>query len=246
MSTLQTNLVLNNKKVKFNIYDYDFYQKNEHENRIGLDIVSKCLEVDKCWEPFQTELTKEIMELEPNGIFIDVGCHLGYYSVLVDLLGCKVKSIDANENFLGLLKKTIDENNLTNIDIYQTCINESFTMNDINYQNEKITLIKIDIEGFEHFFIDKIENLLKNSIVSNMIIEISPKINDTYSDLCRKISNYGYSIYDIGLSPQRPLVQNTCHMASLEKLNVNINDIDTYIKNLPYGQSNFLFKKNIK
>ena len=33
-------------------------------------------------EPFQTEITKEILNEDKDGIFIDVGCQLGYYSSL--------------------------------------------------------------------------------------------------------------------------------------------------------------------
>ena len=63
-----------------NIFDYDTAKKN-NSNKEDLDIISKCLETHNCWEPYQTEITKEILK-DGNNIFIDIGSHLGYYSLL--------------------------------------------------------------------------------------------------------------------------------------------------------------------
>ena len=63
--------------IKMTIFDYDKYSdrfmEQTNNESIGLDIISKCLVKDKCWEPFQTEITKEILD-NYNGIFIDIGC----------------------------------------------------------------------------------------------------------------------------------------------------------------------------
>ena len=66
------------KNAKFEIFDYNYYKSNNKDNE-GLDIISKCLESnDNCWEPYQTEIIKEILK-EGNNIFIDIGHHIGYY-----------------------------------------------------------------------------------------------------------------------------------------------------------------------
>ena len=75
-------------------------------------------------------------------------------------------------------------------------------------------------------------------------MEISPKFDKVYDTLCTKLHSYGYNIYDIGLSPQRKLQQNTNHLQDLDKLMVNIDSISEYIQNIPHGQSNFLFRKS--
>jgi len=246
MQIIQTPITFNNTITKFNIFDYQYYKQRYSDQggpngHIGLDIISYCLERDKCWEPFQTEITKEILETNPDGIFIDIGCHLGYYSVLASVIGNKVKSVDACEDFLHMFKDTIKANNLTNIEIFNTTVDENFKLSDIHYDDEKIALIKVDIEGFEDELVNSIECLLDKKKILNLILEISPKLNDKYPSICRKIHNHGYKIFDLGLSHQRPLINDTSHLSDLKKLKVDMDDIEAYISGLPYGQSNFLF-----
>lgn len=49
------------------------------------------------------------------------------------------------------------------------------------------------------------EGLLENKIIENLILEISPKKRDEYSEIIELLSKKGYYIYDIGLSSQRKL-----------------------------------------
>lgn len=190
---------------------------------------------------FQTELTKEILEEDKDGLFVDVGCQLGYYSVLSSLVGVKTISVDNCESFLTLFKKTIENNNLTNITIVKELVDENFNL--LEYVSSNINLIKIDIEGSEKFLFSSIEPLLSENKIKNIIMEISPNLDNSYSHLCQKLNSYGYKIYDIGLSHQRELNQNTNHIQNIESLRININNISDYIENLEYRQSNFLFKK---
>ena len=245
--TLTSKLKFSNKEINITIFDYDKYAEKYTEQisdeSIGLDIISKCLVVDKCWEPFQTEITTEIFK-KYDGIFIDVGSHLGYYSILASVMNKEVISIDQSNIFINLFKQTINNNNLKNINTRNILINDNTKIEDVigDLNFNKISLIKIDIEGYESQAIELFEQHIKNKIVSNIILEISPKFNNSYAELCMKLYNYGYNIYDIGLSHQRQLnTGNTQHLSNLDNLKVNINNINEYIQNIKYGQSNFLF-----
>lgn len=244
-----TELILNNKHIQFHIFDYLHYSKKYKDQRfdddsVGLDIVSHCLENDRTWEPFQTEITTEILKEDKDGLFIDVGCHLGYYSTLASLIGTQTVSIDSCVSFLTLFNKTIKNNNLTNIKIVKETVDEFFNLVEHIPSNVNINLIKIDIEGSEKFLINSIDSLLAENKIKNIIMEISPKLDKNYDILCRKLHSYGYNVYDIGLSHQRQLQQNTNHLQDIDKLMINIDNITEYIQNIQYGQSNFLFRKS--
>ena len=107
--------------VLMTIFDYDEAKKKNFDGLSGggneaLDIISKCLDYDGSWEPYQTEITKEILK-NGNNVFIDVGTHLGYYSLLASVYNNKVISIERNTKFIELFKKTILDNKIENINI---------------------------------------------------------------------------------------------------------------------------------
>ena len=249
MKTKTTNISFENSNINMKIFDYRYYnnlytdQCFEDES-VGLDIISYCLEKDKCWEPFQTEITAEILKNKPNGIFIDVGCQLGYYSILSSVIGIKTISIDSCNYFLDILKETIKVNNLQNINIIDKHVDNTFNINDYVSSGDYISLIKIDIEGDEHYIINSLDIFFEHKKIQNLIIEISPKLNNTYKNICKKLNSYGFNIYDIGLSPQRKLNNNTQHLKDIHKLKIDINNIDEHLQKLPHGQSNFLFSLN--
>lgn len=223
------------------VFDYDCYTKNQ----IGYDIISKDISRFNCWEPFQTEITKEILKTGKD-IFIDIGHHLGYYSLLAAAYGNTVYSIDCNKNYIDIFKKSILLNHFNTIHMFNIYIDKKFTLNQILDKNKQIKLIKCDIEGYEIEFIDSITEQLKNKTIQYMIIEISPNFRKNYPEYVLKIKNFGYKIYDIGLSPPRRLNSENNLENMLKPCLLDINNLDDmtkYINSFKEHQSNFLFQR---
>jgi len=244
-NTKELNVDFFGKMIKMNIFDYDYYAKN-NINDEGLDIISKCLESgNNCWEPYQTEITKGILK-DGNNIFVDIGSHLGYYSLLSAALGNHVYSIDSSEVYNSLFRRSIYANRMENIKIHKKRVNERFSLDEIISSDTDIKLIKCDIEGYEIEFVDSIFDRLKNHNIENLILEISPTIRSNYPEYVLKIKNLGYNVYDIGLSPQRKL-NEYMKLSSLQDRLLQINDMEQmtrYINGFPEKQSNFLFSIN--
>lgn len=223
--------LINEKTILMKIFDWYYHDDGEK----GKDIICKCLENDQCWEPFQTELTTEILNIT-DGCFVDIGCHVGYYTVLSSLLGKKTYAFDCDYDYLELLNSTKNLNNLKNIKIFNDFIDGSYNLpNEIKQEN--ISLIKIDTEGQEFEILEKFLHL----DIPYIIAKISPKTNNTYIQMCKKMISLNYKIYNIGLSPQRKLEFNTNHLSKINNLEIDYDNIENYINNLEYGQSNFLF-----
>ncbi len=225
------------KNIPMKIYDY----ANSSENTEERDLISKFLYEDKCWKPYQTEITKEI--LSDGGTFIDIGCHIGYYSILASILKCKVISVDLNMNYITMFMKTIRANDLEPIEIKNIRIAKNTRKNNIIISNEKIKLIKISIQGNESYIIDCFNLDLKSHNIENIIMEITPKYSYHYIKTILKLYKYGYKIYDIGNSKQRTLNKNTTHLQDLEELDESdLDNLEEYLNNIEHGQTNFLFR----
>ena len=102
------------KPIKMFVFDYDYYKNNNIDNE-GLDIISRCIEgPDNCWEPFQTEITKELLK-DGKNVFVDVGSHIGYYSLLAASFGNTVCSIDNSNIYTDVYNKSILKNKFNNL-----------------------------------------------------------------------------------------------------------------------------------
>lgn len=137
------------------------------------------------WEPHITNFVKKIKTIYGIQNIIDVGANLGYHSILFSKeVSGKIFAFEPQIQNYGLLKKNIEQNNITNIVTYNLgCGDEncdikmpiiednvnwvnmgdftpnwsipekysetkSILLDEMNF-NEKIDLIKIDVQGWE-------------------------------------------------------------------------------------------------
>ncbi len=77
--------------------------------------VSYFLSKDKVWEPFETEIMKKFFK--KNTVFIDIGAHIGYYTLLCASIAKegKVFSFEPEKENFDILKENILENNFKNV-----------------------------------------------------------------------------------------------------------------------------------
>lgn len=196
------------------------------------DLVSHCIYNDHCWEPFQTEITIELFKKLKNKIFIDIGAHIGYYSLFAIFHKFKVKAYEQNSNIFQILHSNLSS--YSDAKIYNEFVTSETTLID---ENQQVGLIKIDVEGNEPSIVYGLEPYLRNNQIEALIIEISPKFRPIkeWIDLIEFLNSFGYNSYDIGLSPRRPLESNTNH---IDKLSIFDNNILYSI-----NQTNLLFMK---
>jgi hypothetical protein len=141
---------------------------------------------------------------------------------------------------MKMLQASLMLNGLDGVECRVQSCGESFSFDD----DVEVCLVKVDIEGNENHFINGIEKHLQAGKIHNLILEISPALADNYVELCKRLRGYGFKIYDIGLSPQRKLADQTRHLEELP--GTELTDIKKFIEDLLKGemkQTNFLFRK---
>jgi hypothetical protein len=231
------NIQFFNKNVHMNIYDYEYYKNDCGE---GNDIISKSFEKQYCWEPYQCELAKEILEYGDN-LCIDVGSHLGTYSIISSIYANRTIAIERNKNVNNIFRKTIKDNNLLGINVLDIYIKEDTKLEDI-IKDDNIRLLKVDVGGSENDVYSVFKTKFEKKQIDYAMFEITSKYVERYK-FVEELHKIGYKVFDIGLSKERKLVNDTEHLYSEKFLQSEIRgDFEKIIKNLSNGQSNFLFR----
>lgn len=87
-----------------------------------VDFISKNIINNNCWEPNITSLFIELLKGKSDNIVFDVGCNIGYFSLISAKYSSKVYSFDANEQNINLLNLSKKINNINNIEVKNVAI----------------------------------------------------------------------------------------------------------------------------
>ena len=184
-----TRIVVDTDLGEMTVYDWNQY-KNFNGYCTGQDDVSRTLINTGSWENQITKLISSILINEMiNGIFIDVGCNVGWYSRLARQLGYKVMAYDGDKEHLELMSANAPGSIGNNIWFDNQVKAYSKT--------EPITLMKCDIEGNEQFAFKYFERCFKDKLVKNLVMEVSPVFNNSYPELVNNIVGCGYEAIEV-------------------------------------------------
>jgi len=233
---LFTNFHLNNKIIKLCIFDFDHYE-NEKIHNEGLDIISKCIKEKNCWQKIESEILIEILK-DGNNLFIDLGCHIGYYSVLASLYNNKSIAVDINKGYLECLHKTVMENYLNNIRIKRIDINNIEKRTEIT-KKEKIRCIKISLNGNELIALSMFKHMLKKKTIDYLIVNYKTD-TEGFVFFLKIITGFGYNLYDIGLSNNDEIYEKSGHLNNLDKYEIKNDNILNYFKKLKTKETTLL------
>lgn len=241
----------------FNIYA--FPERYLPSGKLYNDGVTTQINDFKCWEPFETELIIECLRQEQSdkGVVLDIGAHIGYYTLLSAKLGFTTFAFESDQDLGLYINESAKINKLENlittitgIVTYQQKNLWQFgkTISLDSYGFKKVSLMKVDVEGGEHLVIRGAQSLFREKRVSNAIVEISPVFDfktpmEKYIEMTLFITDCGYKVFDIGLSPKRQINTDHQHLESLHEYeikNPSYSTIKSLIENIP--QTNFFFR----
>jgi len=162
----------------------------------GQDVLSQAIALQGSWEDRDTAVMKPILENgDRNSLFIDVGSHIGWYTVMAAKLGYNVVAIDGDAENLRVLEMNLIENNIVDlVEIRHEWMDETTELQ----FDQDIELLKIDIEGNERHVISALEGMIENNQIKHIYLEVSPEFNDTYPALMNRLSNKYDVYYDDG------------------------------------------------
>ena len=177
--------VLHRLALRFPMLIWDWERYDGHVGYCpGNDEVSKSLGLQGMWEGYETVLTLNI--LETPGLVVDVGAHIGWYTILAGLTGHPVVAIEPDAENLRLLNLNLALNQV-GADIHPVWIDQLTPLLDMS---GPVRLIKMDIEGSEDQAIRICRPLL--GVVDYLLVEVSPVFADHYPQTVQTVVDCGY------------------------------------------------------
>ena len=161
----------------------------------GDDELSRSMVEQGCWEPWQTALAVDILAGGPPGTVIDLGSHVGWYSMLALAFGHRVFALDADTEHvvLSVLNATL-AGWRDRFDVAVGWLDDDSTPLSVE-ETGPVRLVKIDLEGKEGTAAEKLGPLLAEGAVDYALVELSPEFGDGWRDALDVFAAAGYSAH---------------------------------------------------
>lgn len=149
-------------------------------------------------EPAETILVSQVASTAlPESKMLDVGAHIGWFSLLAASWGLTVGAIDADPENLRLLNRSAMYNGWSHR-IFTSCEridDDSAAVHGDGSDISRVRLVKIDIEGAENHEIRVLQQALDQALIDHLLIEVSPVFADYYPDLVLDLIGKGYEAF---------------------------------------------------
>jgi len=176
-----------NSIVKYDGFEYKYNLIDSHLLHPPTRVTAN----GKIWEKKLYNLYKTL--LNENDVVIDIGAYIGTHTLPLSHFSKKVYAFEGNDDIFSFLNKNIETNNITNITPFNVVLSNSNNLlkfyerntgtsrvsnklikgnckvvepkilDDLIPNDEKIKLIKIDVEGHEFEVLEGAKNIIEKS-----------------------------------------------------------------------------------
>lgn len=177
------------------IYDWEKYDGTPMYCS-GNDSVSASIDTQGVWEGFESVLALAILrDGSRDGLVIDMGSHVGWYTMLASGAGYEVLAVDGDRENLDLLQWSTELNGFENVRTAHGWIGADTPT--LSPDGPNVRLLKADIEGAEDEALRICYPLFTAGKIEYAFLEISPEFSPHYPDTVQTIMDCGYDAYFI-------------------------------------------------
>lgn len=163
----------------------------------GDDEVSRSVVAHGAWEGFETALVSLILGADAGegGWVVDLGCHVGWYTLIAASWGYRVVAVEANPETLSLLEVNAGLNDVASrVDAVRGWVGPDTTEVPAS---PRIRLLKADIEGLESDAVRVFAPSLAGGLVDYVMVELTAQFGDGWRDSVAMLNGHGYAGYSI-------------------------------------------------
>lgn len=180
------------------VYDWPRYPDSGYCP--GHDAVSETIDTLGVWEPTEATLVLSALSASADRLVLDLGAHIGWFTLLALSCGQRVVAVDADSENLRLLSASLALNGWTGrAALHHARIGHDPL--DLLPGDSRASLVKMDLEGAEPDACDLLFPALAEQRVDHLLIEVSPVFHGGYPDLVLGLIDLGYVAY--ALPPKR-------------------------------------------
>ena len=154
------------------------------------DIISECLDTQGMWEGYGTLLVLDHLT-RTDGLMVDVGSQLGWYSALAASCGNDVLAVDADPECVPL---TLANAGRCDVDV-QAVRGTTGEGAQVLPVGDRVSFLKVDVEGAEDHVVRVFRPLIEANLIDAMMLEVSPVFADHYPDTLTVILEAGYNMW---------------------------------------------------
>lgn len=186
-----------NPTIDLPAFDLDVYDAAAYRDTVGYcsgdDDVSRAVTAYGMWEGFETAVALAVLA-EPGGWLVDVGAHVGWYTMLALRTGHPVLAVEANPENLALLESNAVLNRTRCLSAVRGFIDSATP---VVPAGDRVRLFKADIEGNESDALRVFEPSFAAGHVDYALIELTPQFNARWRDSLDLFRRYGYVGYQV-------------------------------------------------
>lgn len=183
------------------IWDADRYD-NTHGYCPGDDAVSRSIKEQGIWEGFETLLALDILDRH-SGLFIDIGCQVGWYSVLAVLTGHEVSAFDGDRECCDLtarnaLRARPQTAQPLLVEINHVVFDGGASAGPRYRGGRPAALLKADIEGQELEALLAFGTAFERGHIAFALVELTPAWGVAEAvEVVRQMGRWGYAPHEI-------------------------------------------------
>ena len=181
----------------FDLLVFDaFAYADEPSYCVADDELSRAVLTQGVWEPWATAVAVDILNhAGERGVLVDIGSHVGWYSMLAMCAGRHAYVLDADPEHVALARQSAEDEG------WGRMLHTAVGWLDANSRPLAFTevgpvrLAKIDLEGMEADAARVLAPMLEQRTVDYALVELSPEFGDGWRDAVGVFTDAGYSAH---------------------------------------------------